>query len=106
MLVLRRSFFALKGENMRQLLEPDEWADVRGDIFVLYGELGITEERERHRLQHALTGCSSLRFMTHEEHHLLIHTLERLNQTSVGEQQKMIHGLLALSSFEYRKVDT
>ncbi len=90
---------------MRRHLEPDEWTDERGDIFVLYRELGITDDEERHRVQHALTGCSSLRFMTHEEHQKLIHTLKQLTCKTITEQQKLIDGLLALSGFDYRDID-
>ena len=89
---------------MRRHLEPNEWADERGDIFALYQELDISDEDERHQLQHAITGCSSLRFMTHEEHRKLIHTLEELTHKTTAEQQKLISGLLALSGFDYRDI--
>ena len=87
---------------MRRHLDPDEWADIRGDIFVLYGQLGITTDIERHRLQHALTGCNSLRYMTREEHLKLIQALEQLSAKSLSEQTKTIQGLLTLSSFDYQ----
>ena len=89
---------------MRRHLDPDEWIDERGDIFVLYQQLGITTEDERHRLQHAVTGCSSLRYMNREEHFKLIETLETLVEKSPPEQAKTLGGLLALSSFDYRPV--
>lgn len=88
---------------MRHHLDPDDWAAERGAIFALYRELGVTCEQERHRLQHAVTGCSSLRYMTREEHGKLIRMLEQLASKTVTEQRQMICGLLALSSFDYRE---
>lgn len=90
---------------MRHLLDPDEWALERGEIFALFTELGVKGEDERHRLQHAVTGCSSLRFMTHEEHHKLIETLGHLAEKPREEQRRVLKGLLALSSFDYRDAD-
>lgn len=87
---------------MRHHLEPDDWAAERGTIFALYQELGVSREQERHRLQHAITGCSSLRYMTHEEHRKLIRSLEQITEKSVSDQQKLLRGLLALGSFDYR----
>ena len=92
------------GENMRQHLDPDDWAEERGTIFSLYRDLDITDEGERHRLQHAVTGCSSLRYMTREEHKKLIETLENLINKSADEQTRTLDGLFALSSFDYREV--
>ena len=89
---------------MRRHLDPDEWIDERGDIFTLYQQLGITTEDERHRLQHAVTGCSSLRYMNREEHLKLIETLETLVEKSPPEQTKTIQGLLTLTGFDYHPV--
>ena len=86
---------------MRRHLDPDEWADTRGNIFALYQQLGITTEDERHRLQHALTGCNSLRYMTRDEHLKLINALEDLAAKPFTEQEKTIQGLVTLSSFNY-----
>ena len=89
---------------MRQHLNPDEWADIRGTIFVLFNQLGLDTD-ERHRLQHAITGCSSLRYMTNDEHRKLVDTLEQLVTKSSREQSHILQGLFALSSFDYRDID-
>lgn len=86
---------------MRRHLDPDEWAYERREIFALYQALGIRNEDERHRIQHALTGCSSLRFMNSEEHRKLIGALEEIAQQPAAKQAHMFGGLLALNSFDY-----
>lgn len=86
---------------MRRYLEPDEWADVRSDIFALYRQLGITTEDERHHVQYAVTGCGSLRYMTREEHFELIKILNDLPIKPSPTQRRAIRGLLTLSSFTY-----
>jgi hypothetical protein len=86
---------------MRRPLSPDEWAFERGEIFSRYQQLGIRDEGERHRLQHALIGCPSLRYMTHEEHQKLIETLGHLCQQSYAQRQRTLQGLLTLASFDY-----
>ncbi len=86
---------------MRQSLHPDDWSTERGDIFALYSELGLSDEHDRHRLQHAITGCKSLRYMTIEEHRLLIRVLEQLVDKPYAERLLIWNGLLALSSFDY-----
>ncbi len=89
---------------MRRHLDPDEWADIRGTIFVLFNQLGLADD-ERHRLQHAITGCSSLRYMTSDEHRKLVDTLEQLAEKPVLERNRTLQGLFALSSFDYRDID-
>lgn len=86
---------------MRRHLDPEEWVYERREIFALYKALSIHDQDERHRLQHALTGCSSLRLMTGEEHRKLIGALERIAQQPATKQARMFGGLLALSSFDY-----
>ena len=86
---------------MRRQLDPDEWAYERSEIFALYKALGIHDQDERHRLQHALTGCNSLRLMTGEEHRKLIGALKEIAQQPAAKQARMFGGLLALSSFDY-----
>ena len=90
---------------MRRHLEGYEWAEARGEIFTLYRDLGIDYEDERHRVQHALTGCPSLRYMTPAEHRKLIETLREIALKPSDEQQKMLTGLLALSRFDYHEID-
>ena len=86
---------------MRRHLSSDEWADERAEIFGLYQQLGIQEESERHRIQHAITGCPSLRYMSHEEHQKLIETLEQLLESP--NPKRILEGLLALGSFDYQE---
>ena len=90
---------------MRRHLEGFEWAEARGEIFTLYRDLGIFDGDERHRIQHALIGCSSLRYMTPEEHQKLIETLQEIALKPSDEQQKMLCGLLALGSFDFHEID-
>ena len=80
-------------------LELDEWSEIRGEIFRLYRKLGITNDDERHRIQHAVTGCSSLRYMTPEEQQKLVEALEHVAAQPEGEQDKMLAGLIALNRF-------
>ena len=89
---------------MRRHLDPDEWSDIRGTLFVLFNQLGLADD-ERHHLQHAITGCSSLRYMTSEEHRKLVTTLEQLAEKPASERNCTLQGLFALSSFDYRDVD-
>lgn len=84
---------------MRRPLSPEEWADERGRIFGLYQQLGVRSDSERHRLQRAVTGCGSLRYMSRDEHRLLIRTLARLAETPPAERERAIRGLLALGEF-------
>lgn len=90
---------------MRRHLEGYEWAAARGEIFTLYRDLGIEYADERHRVQHALTGCSSLRYMTPDEHQKLIETLQEIVLKPDDEQQKLLTGLLALGGFDYQEID-
>lgn len=90
---------------MRHHLDPDDWIEERAEIFGLYTQLGITHEDKRHQFQHAITGCSSLRYMTREEHQQLIDTLEQLAKQPSSEQQKTLQGLLALGNFDYQEME-
>lgn len=90
--------------TVRRPLEPDEWSEIRGEIFRLYRELGITNDDERHRIQHAVAGCPSLRYMTPEEQKKLVEALELLAAQPEGEQDKMLAGLIALNSFDFYEV--
>ena len=89
---------------MRRHLEPDEWSEIRGEIFRLYRELGVTFDDERHRIQHAVTGCSSLRYMTPEEQQKLVETLEQVAEQPAEVQEKMLAGLIALTGFDFHEV--
>ena len=89
---------------MRRPLEPDEWSEIRGEIFRLYRELDITFDDERHRIQHALTGCSSLRYMTPEEQQMLVEALEQIAAEPTDKQDKMLAGLIALNGFDFHEV--
>ncbi len=86
---------------MRHHLNADDWSTERGDIFALYSELGLSDEHDRHRLQHAITGCKSLRYMTKEEHRTLIRVLEALVDKPYAERLRIWDGLLALNGFTY-----
>lgn len=90
---------------MRRALFPDEWAGERGEIFALYKAVGVCDEGERHRLQHALTGCSSLRYMTGDEHRRLISALAEIAGKPAAERDRTLEGLLALGSFDYDDPD-
>ena len=96
--------FFIEEVTVRRPLEPDEWSELRGEIFRLYRKLDITEGDDRHRIQHALTGCSSLRYMTPEEQQKLVEALELLAAQPEGEQDKMLAGLIALNSFDFYEV--
>lgn len=48
---------------------------------------------------------SRLRYMTGEEHRLLIKMLEDLIEKPYAERSRVSNGLLALSSFDYRAID-
>ena len=91
---------------MRTHRDADDWALERGHIFAIYSELGIEDADERHRLQHAVTGCSSLRYMTRGEHLALIETLESLIEKSYAERNRVMNGLLALTSFNYTSYES
>ena len=90
---------------MRRPLEPYEWSDIRGEIFRLYRELGITYDDERHRIQHALTGCSSLRYMTPNEQQKLVEALAQVAAEPGDKQDKLLAGLMALGSFDFHEID-
>ena len=90
---------------MRRHLEPDEWSQIRGEIFRLYRELGITYDDERHRIQHAITGCSSLRYMTPDEQQKLVEALEQIAGAPTDKQDKLLAGLMALGSFDFHEID-
>ena len=90
---------------MRRHLNPDEWAYERGEIFAIFKALGVHDQDERHRLQHALTGCSSLRLMTGEEHRKLIEALHEIAEQPAAKQASILDGLLALSGFDYNDAD-
>ena len=89
---------------MRRPLEPYEWSEVRGEIFRLYRELGITFDDERHRIQHAITGCSSLRYMTPDEQQKLVEALAQIASAPTDKRDKLLAGLMALGSFEYHEI--
>lgn len=81
---------------MRREREPGEWVKARSQIFALFNRLGIQGDDKRHRIQQAVTGCTSLRFMTDKEHQLLIKVLD-LRHSPV-EREQMIQRLLAFDS--------
>ena len=89
---------------MRRPLEPDEWSEVRGEIFRLYRELGITYDDKRHHIQHAITGCSSLRYMTPDEQQKLVEALEQIASAPTDKRDKLLAGLIALGSFDFHEI--
>ena len=96
--------FFIEEDPVRRPLEPYEWSQIRGEIFQLYRELDITYDDERHRIQHALTGCSSLRYMTPEEQQKLVEALAQVAAQPEDEQDKMLAGLIALNGFDFYEV--
>ena len=89
---------------MRRPLEPNEWSEVRGEIFRLYRELSITYDDERHQIQHAVTGCSSLRYMTPDEQQKLVEALAQIVAEPADKQDKLLAGLMALGSFDFHEI--
>jgi hypothetical protein len=83
----------------RTALDPDDWREVRGELF--YRDLGISGEDERHQLQAAITGCSSLRLMSFEEHAKLLGALKSIAVQPPNEQEATLKGLLLLTEFDY-----
>lgn len=74
-----------------------DWAEARNTIFALYSELNILED-ERHALQQAITGESSLKRMSDPQHKRMIDVLRYLSDFKPNVAQAKLENILESGS--------